>query len=310
MGKFRKMIDLSTDEKKKSFFELLDSKKSMEDVYKEFGLKYSHSNSSDLHKMADLIGFDLNIYKERQAKQKKYCLHCGRELVSWQTKFCSNSCSATYNNLKRCPMPEESKKLISEKLKNYYNIPINRINLSKSKVGDRNQYNDDLELIRICKYCGEKFIVNKKSNGRYSNATCCSEECKRKYLSKNSKDKKCGGLKEGSAKSYKHGWYKNIYCDSSWELAFVLWHFDNNIEIKRSKEVRKYKINDIEYNFYPDFEVNNKIYEIKGIKNEISDAKQLYNNDIIFLYRKDMEIYLKYARDKYGRDFIKLYDKL
>jgi hypothetical protein len=89
-----------------------------------------------------------------------------------------------------------------------------------------------------------------------------------------------------------------------------LWHFDNNIEIKRSKEVRKYKINDIEYNFYPDFEVNNKIYEIKGIKNEISDAKQLYNNDIIFLYRKDMEIYLKYARDKYGRDFIKLYDKL
>jgi hypothetical protein len=78
--------------------------------------------------MADLIGFDLNIYKERQAKQKKYCLHCGRELVSWQTKFCSSSCSATYNNLKRCPMPEESKKLISEKLKNYYNIPINRIN--------------------------------------------------------------------------------------------------------------------------------------------------------------------------------------
>lgn len=139
MSKFLKMVDLSTEEKKKEFFELLDSKKSMEDVYREFGLQYNNSNSSDLHKMANLVGFDLSIYKERQSKPKKYCLQCGKELIGWQTKFCSSSCSATYNNLRRGP---------------------------REKWTDEQRFNLKLKLNNgvipnyVCKYCGKE-IDNK-----------------------------------------------------------------------------------------------------------------------------------------------------
>ena len=102
MGKFYKMVDLSTDEKKKLFFELLDSKKSMQEVYKEFDLKYSPNNSSDLKILAEEVGFDLSVYNERQSKPKKYCLQCGRELTGSQNKFCSSSCaySTSYDDLK------------------------------------------------------------------------------------------------------------------------------------------------------------------------------------------------------------------
>ena len=111
MGKFYKMVDLSTDEKKKSFFELLDSKKSMQEIYEEFNLKYTPNNSSDLKILAKEVGFDLFVYKERQSKPKKYCLQCGRELIGIRKKFCSSSCAATYNNSRRTTTTKGKTKL-------------------------------------------------------------------------------------------------------------------------------------------------------------------------------------------------------
>ena len=296
MGKFYKMVDLSTDELKKSFYDLLDSKISMESVYNEYGLTYSNTNSSDLKKLAKEVGFDLSIYKERQSKSKKYCLQCGKELIGWQTKFCSNSCAATYNNIKRGSRSDESRKKISERLKAYYSY-YSYYSLNKKQPP-----------IRLCKYCGNEFIPTILKNNRYSSSKFCSSNCRNNFLSENSKNKNCGGYRENSAKNYKYGTYKNIYCDSSWELAFVVWHLDHNINIERCKEIRKYELNGNTFNFHPDFVVNNKIYEIKGINDEISKAKSLYNPDVIFLYRKDMNMYLNYMYKKYGKDFIYLYE--
>ena len=138
MGKFYKMVDLSTDELKISFYTLLDSKKSMREVYEEFDLKCTPNNSSDLKILASEVGFDLSIYKERQSKPKKYCLQCGEELTGSQNKFCSSSCAATYNNLRRNPRTEESKKRTSDSIKLYYD-----------NVGRKSKAN------KQCKICGE-----------------------------------------------------------------------------------------------------------------------------------------------------------
>ena len=131
MGKFYKMVDLSTDELKTSFYNLLNSKKSLSGVYKEFGLKDTPNNSVDLKKMAEEVGFDLSIYKERQSKPKKYCLQCGKELVGWQTKFCSNSCSATYSNTRRI-ISDETKQKTSNSIKLHYD-KMGRKNISTKK---------------------------------------------------------------------------------------------------------------------------------------------------------------------------------
>ena len=91
-------------------------------------------------------------------------------------------------------------------------------------------------------------------------------------------------------------------------MAFLIYYKDHNIDVKRCKEVRHYILDGKQYNYFPDFVIDGVIYEIKGIKDELSDAKKRYNQDIVFLYRKDMEKYIQYAKNKYG-DFIDLYDK-
>ena len=85
-------IDISTAEKKKQIYELFDSFSKIGDIYNYFGLRDTSKNIRYIREIATLIGFDLSIYKQRK---KKYCLHCDKELVSGQKKFCSLSCAAT-----------------------------------------------------------------------------------------------------------------------------------------------------------------------------------------------------------------------
>ena len=38
--------------------------------------------------------------KDKKTKPKRYCLHCGKEIIGdYRKKFCDHSCAASYNNL-------------------------------------------------------------------------------------------------------------------------------------------------------------------------------------------------------------------
>ena len=106
----------------------------------------------------------------------------------------------------------------------------------------------------------------------------------------------------------KSGWYKGIYCDSSWELAFVMYHLDNNLSIRRCNERRKYIYNNIERIYIPDFITDDGIIEIKGYKTQQWISKIEQNPDIIVLYEHDMKKYIDYAIEKYGKDYTKYYE--
>ena len=75
-----------------------------------------------------------------------------------------------------------------------------------------------------------------------------------------------GGFRESAVKGcYKYGYYKNIRCDSSWELAFVVFNIEHNIPIKRNTQRFEYFIDGKKHIFIPDFVVNEtEIIEIKG----------------------------------------------
>jgi hypothetical protein len=60
-----------------------------------------------------------------------------------------------------------------------------------------------------------------------------TEETKQK-LSKVAKERNLGGYVKGSGRG-KKGWYKGIFCDSSWELAFVIFCLETNKKIKRNE---------------------------------------------------------------------------
>jgi hypothetical protein len=101
----------------------------------------------------------------------------------------------------------------------------------------------------------------------------------------------------------KKGWYKGIFCDSTWELAFVVYYKEHNLYIERCKEKREYIWKNEKHIYYPDFITDDGIIEIKGYKVKGYKEKQIYNPDIKVLYYEDIKDILTYVRNKYGNNF-------
>lgn len=110
-------IDVSTEEKRKEIYDIFDSLTSKNKIHEYFNISDNKNGSEYIKQIANEIGFDLNIYKERK---KKFCLNCGKELKKGQNKFCSSSCAASFNNKERGERSAETKKKISESLKLKY----------------------------------------------------------------------------------------------------------------------------------------------------------------------------------------------
>ena len=146
-------IDVSTEDKKEKVLKLFNEFKKINDIYNFFGVTKTPTNSKIVHEVAEIIGFDLNQYKEHP---KKYCIECGKEIISRNAKkFCSSSCAAKHNNTGR-EHSEETKRKIA-------------LSLSKSgNIKKREKY---------CVNCGKKL---KGSQVKY-----CSFECYNEYNYKN-----------------------------------------------------------------------------------------------------------------------------
>ena len=52
---------------------------------------------------------------------------------------------------------------------------------------------------------------------------------------------------------WKHSQYKGYWCDSSWELAYVIYNLAQNIKFKRNYPGFTYIFNNKLRKFYPDF---------------------------------------------------------
>jgi len=133
-----------------------------------------------------------------------------------------------------------------------------------------------------------------------------SEETKQR-LSDVAKERGLGGYVKGSGRG-KKGWYKGFFCDSSWELAYVIYCLDHGINIQRNTEKRTYVYEGKERNYIPDFIVEGELVEIKGYKTEQWLAKLKANQDVKVLYEKDLQDVLTYVKLNYGNDFVRYYD--
>lgn len=121
---------------------------------------------------------------------------------------------------------------------------------------------------------------------------------------------KSGGYRKGSGRG-KRGTYKGYYCDSSWELAFVIYNLENGIEFTRNRKKFKYLFEGKEHYYMPDFVINGSFVEIKGYWTKQWQAKMDQfpkHEKLIVIDKHGISKYLNYAEDKYGKEFIKLYD--
>ena len=136
------------------------------------------------------------------------------------------------------------------------------------------------------------------------------ERLRREKISKTMKSNpQAGGYRKGSGRG-KKGWYKDVFCDSSWELAFLVYHLEHNLYIERYNKRRSYLYKGQKHTYIPDFITDDGVIEIKGYITEQWMCKQEQNPDVKILYEKDMIPFLNYVVSKYGNKFWEvLYEK-
>ena len=123
------------------------------------------------------------------------------------------------------------------------------------------------------------------------------------------KNKKSGGKRHGAGRG-KNGWYKGYWCDSSWELAYVIYNLEHDIKFERNYEGFEYEFEGKKHKFYPDFKLEDGSYvEVKGWLTAQTISKISQFKKCIFVVDKyEITKYLKYVEDKYGKDYIRFYD--
>lgn len=135
-----------------------------------------------------------------------------------------------------------------------------------------------------------------------------SEETKRKVSETCKKNKLSGGYRKGSGRG-KKGTYKGYYCDSSWELAYVIYNLDHNIKFERNEKLFPYEFNGKQHKYKPDFIENGVYIEIKGYFTEQVKAKELaFPYQLKYIDKNTIKPYLEYVEQTYGKDFIMLYE--
>lgn len=116
--------------------------------------------------------------------------------------------------------------------------------------------------------------------------------------------------------------YKGMSFDSSWEIAFYIYHTDNGIIVEHEPVKIPFLFEGKTYNYVPDFRIGSQLFEIKGNQfldkdgtwkdpytNNNSFVKIKYSvaihNNVKILYWEDIKRYVEYVKTKYGDDFLR-----
>jgi predicted nucleic acid-binding Zn ribbon protein len=215
------------------------------------------------------------------------CKKCNTDFIV--SKGLINYCSLKCRNTK--VVSEETKLKISNSAKKSEKVlKANRLtNLSNIKQ----------RIKRHCEVCSKEMLLLPSKDKRF-----CSVDCylKSDYLKSN------GGVRKGSGVG-KSGWYKNYWCDSSWELAWVIYHLDNKIDIKRNSEGFEYEYDNKRHLYYPDFIIGEIYYEIKGFVTQKTLEKiKFFKKEIKLIGKNEIKPIIEYVVNKYGKDYLELYE--
>ena len=231
------------------------------------------------------------------------CFLCGKEISrkgyefsKSKNHFCSTSCSAKYYNSiidRGLAFTEEKRKKLSEWAKIHAYRP--------TKEECRRNKLPIIPSHNVCECCGKSFkLKQNKSKQKY-----CSVDCA-------SKSPKMGGYRQGSGRS-KSGYYKGIYCGSTYELCWVIYSLDHNIKFTRFNE----KLEGDGIVYYPDFLLGDKktIIETKGFEdiesvNKKTKLAESLGFTVEVLRKDELQYAFDYVEFKYKtKKFYTLYDE-
>lgn len=210
------------------------------------------------------------------------CPKCGKEFENTtKKKFCSVKCANS-----RVQTEEQNQR---------------RREKAQSRAQLKQLLNPKQTITRECKVCGKTFVVHSYDpKQKYCTKECASKD-KDKY-------KNCGGYREGSGRS-KSGYYKGIFCGSTYELVYVIYRLDHNLPVERFPHI----LTDGKLKYIPDFIDGKLITEVKGYYQEKVDKKcelaKAQGYDIRVLYKKDLKKEFDWVKEHYQyKSLQELYD--
>lgn len=147
----------------------------------------------------------------------------------------------------------------------------------------------------------KKISAKMKGNTTGLASTPEQERERRAKLSSYAKEHNFGGRVQGSGRG-KKGWYKGFFCDSTYELVYVIYNLDNNVPFSRCKRTYTYQYDGKYHQYYPDFELpDGTIVETKGYHNAVVDAKVASVTDraVKLLYESDLQYAFDWVKAHY-----------
>lgn len=216
---------------------------------------------------------------------KKICPNCASSFFHKINKYCSKECS--------------HKRILSSETKNKISASM-KLGLKEGRVFSLKEYNKNSkkkeDITLFCQQCQKEFFVRPhKKNQKY-----CSPICRKNNI---------GGYREHSGNS-KSGYYKGIFCNSTYELAWVIYMIDKKIPFKRFNGI----LSNEKIKYIPDFLVSEtKIIEIKGYYQSSVDEKaelaKSLGYEIEILYKEDLKEIFEYVKETYKTNYLEsLYD--
>ena len=281
--------------------------------------KYTHEESAytescpHCSKKLTPSGFAVHVSRCKQnpnriptAYEIKYEEQKKREVVSGNCSYCGKYChnqNSLRNHERLCKMNPNRQSTIMESKEWQEEM--------RSRIDYKNPWNKGLTAdtdIRVRNLtesvkCGiEKSMKEhpERFTGRARTAEAETER-KNKISSTIRHNPVCGGKRHGSGRG-KKGWYKGFFCDSTYELVYVIYNLDNHVEFKRCDRVYTYTYKDKQHKYYPDFELaDGTLVETKGYYSDIVDAKtaSVQDRPIIVLYEKDLAYAFDWVQSHY-----------
>lgn len=131
----------------------------------------------------------------------------------------------------------------------------------------------------------------------------------RRKLSLAAVARRLGQYRRGSGRG-KQGRYNGVWCDSSYELAFVIYALDHGFPFERNQQSFAYVFEGRQRTWIPDFRLLGGTYlEIKGYVTNLVRAKfAAFPHPLIVVERENMKFIFDYVISTYGRNFVSLYE--
>ena len=127
-------------------------------------------------------------------------------------------------------------------------------------------------------------------------------------MSRLARAKRNGGYRPGSGRG-KSGWYRGYWCDSSWELAWIIYHLDRGWTFSRNTEKFAYTYDGVTKNYIPDFVLPDGTFvEVKGYFTPEVRAKLAVVPGILVFGPKEMGPILGEIQSRLGKDITTVYE--